>query len=400
MPFDNDNNDNYDNDDDNNIIGINGVYKINNIRPLGKGHYSQVYSGININNKSKVAIKVININKLSKDEYNFIKKETIIVKKLMESNNYHENIVKYYDIITTKMNIYIVMELCNNGSLNTILIKPLKKRYYTYYYSQILNGLVFLHNLGIIHSDIKPDNILLCHNYSTIKICDFGFSKLIDNKKNSKKEFKVSCGSPIYMAPEIINGDKCNDKIDLWASGLILYEMIYSEHPCSGLNNMDSISFVVNNILIKKKNNIDIDDEGIKILKKILNHSNRKRINIDEIINSNWLNNNYFNDLDIKFNFKLSNIFYESNRRSMSLSDINIFDDKIKSNSSHSECNSPKNKLIYSGFFDDTRNTERIDIYNKIDNDGYYSDIIFTSKNKKEDKDNSYNDDMIFTLDK
>ena len=98
--------------------------------------------------------------------------------------------------------------------------KPLKEKHAHRFLFQIASGLKYLYSKKIVHRDLKPQNILVAKNYQ-LKISDFGFAKF---QKSNLSE--TICGSPLYMAPEILTYKKYTDKADLWSVGIILYEML------------------------------------------------------------------------------------------------------------------------------------------------------------------------------
>ena len=115
----------------------------------------------------------------------------------------HPNIVKLYDLIvdTSYNNIYFVFDYFPKGDFAKFLDnKPLKEKYCKKYAKQLADGLRYLLDNNIIHRDLKPQNILVT-NELDIKITDFGFARKFDNGVL----FNTLCGSPMYMAPEIIN---------------------------------------------------------------------------------------------------------------------------------------------------------------------------------------------------
>lgn len=363
---------------DEEIVGTHAVYRINIRKSLGTGSFSTVYAGKNTKTNENVAIKKIFINKMSNIENSIIDKEIEVIKLLMKRGNSHCNIITYYDVIKTKLYVYIVMELCSDGTLSSLLIKPMKKKYYKFFFLQILSALYYLHNLGIVHGDIKPDNILLCDDYKTLKICDFGFSRII---KNSIAKIRVSCGSPIYMAPEMLGNAICDKSIDLWASGMILYELMYGYHPCRKIKDIKTIQYTMNNIKIEQEYNADIDNDDINMLKRILEIDNMKRITINNVINSEWLKNtNVFNTIT------LSDIFYVQNTKKSSKDKhkkIELCPNAEKHNiilktrdttCSHSD-NNIKNLL------------KKNDYVSHVNEYGYYSDFHVVNKNVKSSSD-------------
>jgi serine/threonine-protein kinase ULK/ATG1 len=149
----------------------------------------------------------------------------------MQKYNNNDNIIKLYDVLYSdkKDYLYMILEYCDCGDLyNFIKNNKLTEEQIKYYMNQLKNGLQYLRDNNIIHRDIKPKNILLTNNNKILKICDFGFAKSIIDDVSL---METLCGSPLYMAPEIINNKKYNIKSDLWSVGIILYEIIYNKHP-------------------------------------------------------------------------------------------------------------------------------------------------------------------------
>jgi len=253
---------------------------------LGNGSYSVVYGGINTKNNEKIAIKKISIENIDEVTKKLIENEIDMVRVLKKKN--HMNIVRYYDVIITPFIIYIVMEYCEQGTLASILIGPLKEKIIKYYFKQMIDGIRFLHSIGYVHQDIKPQNIMLTDNYRIIKIGDFGFCEKIKNIK-----YDLYRGSLLYMAPELIFTKKYDHRVDIWSAGIILYEMFYGVHPFSlKHDDIESVKFLMSreNPLIRPKYSKDspIDDNSMEILKKILTCQENRISGID-LIESEWL---------------------------------------------------------------------------------------------------------------
>ena len=210
-----------------------GSYKMNRDKSseLGRGSFSIVYVGINyldqdyIKKGDKVAIKIIKTNNLTKKALEILEDE-ISIMNLIKSNP-HPNIVQCFDIIRSQNEVFIIMEYCDSGDLMTIIKRPIKEKYAQFYFCQLANGLKYLDNHSIIHRDIKPKNILLTNNRRVLKIADFGLAKRISDISLNE----TICGSPLYMAPEIMNNSPYNNQTDLWSIGMILFEMLYGLHP-------------------------------------------------------------------------------------------------------------------------------------------------------------------------
>lgn len=155
---------------------------------------------------------------------NLLASEIQVLKNLKNS----ENILEVYDIYNTKNNTYIITELCDGGDLSKYISsrKSLPQEDAINLMNQIINGYNFMQNRGVIHRDLKPANIFIKNN--EIKIADFGFAmKQLECKKYSS----YNVGSPVYMPPEALNQNKYSFKSDIWALGVIFYEMLTGKTP-------------------------------------------------------------------------------------------------------------------------------------------------------------------------
>lgn len=262
---------------------------------LGRGSFSEVYKGIYIGINTKyikykdhVAIKIINTHKMNYKSLEIIEDEINIMN--MIKYNPHPNIVECYDVIRKQNSIYIIMEFCDSGDLRTLLRKPIKELYTQFFFSQLVNGLKFLDKHNIVHRDIKPRNILLTNQRRVLKIADFGFAK----RSNEASLYDTICGSPMYMAPEIMNKNKYNKQTDLWSIGIMLYEMLFGFHPyksCKSYNEIKSKNNENVEIEIPPKNTKNkISNECKSLLTKLLQKDAKKRITWKDFFNHPWLN--------------------------------------------------------------------------------------------------------------
>ena len=271
-------------------MNINGKYKLFKNKCIGKGSFSIVYLGKRLLDNIDIAIKEIDISryKTNKKILNNIENEIKILNTIKK--NPHPNIVNCLDVVKIKDKIYIIMEYCENGDLSSIIGKPIKELYAQFYFVQIASGLKYLFDNGIIHRDMKPKNILLTNRRKVLKITDFGFAKY--NYNNNF--FDTVCGSPLYMSPEIIKGEKYNNMSDLWSVGMILYEMLFGKHP---LNHCKTAKQLLNDV---KTNSIKIPPDNItnktlsheclSLLKMLLQKNFTKRITWTDFFNHPWIN--------------------------------------------------------------------------------------------------------------
>jgi len=201
---------------------------------IGSGSFATVYKGWNKNSKVIIAIKEIDYDAMTRKNQKLkehLSSEIRIMKKAK-----HRNIVRLHDVkfvaSTSEVEttyVYMVMEFCSEGDLAKHLENQPNRRLTEerarYFMRQLAAGLQFLRSLDIIHRDLKPHNLLLTRDRKgnlILKIADFGFAR----QTEAMSLVGTICGSPLYMAPEIIRLEQYTVKADLWSVGCILYEMV------------------------------------------------------------------------------------------------------------------------------------------------------------------------------
>ena len=253
--------------------GILSDYEIDSI--LGKGTFSTVKLATNIRTNEKIAIKILEKNKIKTTrDLNRINREINIAKNIN-----HLNIVQFFEIKEDLDKYYILMEYCENGELFDLILskKKLSEDEAAYYFYQLVNGLEYIHMNNIIHRDLKPENLLLTKN-NILKIIDFGLS----NYNPEDNLLSTPCGSPCYASPEMVSGKKYNGFTnDVWSLGIILYAMIYGYLPFENENNNDLLFRKIRECKVDyPKNNCVL---ALDLLKKILVRDFNERITIDGI---------------------------------------------------------------------------------------------------------------------
>ncbi|XP_054112999.2 serine/threonine-protein kinase ULK2 isoform X5 [Callithrix jacchus] len=199
---------------------------------VGHGAFAVVFRGRHRQKTDwEVAIKSINKKNLSKSQI-LLGKEIKILKELQ-----HENIVALYDVQELPNSVFLVMEYCNGGDLADYLqVKgTLSEDTIRVFLHQIAAAMRILHSKGIIHRDLKPQNILLSYvnrrkssvSGIRIKIADFGFARYL----HSNMMAATLCGSPMYMAPEVIMSQHYDAKADLWSIGTVIYQCLVGKPP-------------------------------------------------------------------------------------------------------------------------------------------------------------------------
>ncbi|KAK8124721.1 uncharacterized protein PG998_000480 [Apiospora kogelbergensis] len=190
---------------------------------LGKGAFGAVYKAIHWGTGEAVAVKQIKLVNLPKSELRMIEAEIDLLKNL-----HHDNIVKYVGFVKSVDCLNIVLEYCENGSLHSICkaYGKFPENLVGVYMTQVLQGLQYLHDQGVIHRDIKGANILTTKD-GKVKLADFGVST--STLSGPDKEAQV-VGTPYWMAPEIIELSGATPASDIWSLGCTVIELLQGNH--------------------------------------------------------------------------------------------------------------------------------------------------------------------------
>ena len=246
-------------------------------RTLGQGTFGKVKLGIYLPNKEKVAVKILEKERIiEKDDEIRVRREFDMLAKFN-----HPNVILVAEIFESSNSFYSVMEYCEGGELFNYIVKNqrLNEDEAAFFYYQLINGLEYIHSLGIVHRDLKPENLLLTNEH-ILKIIDFGLSNYF--KSQPDQELLITpCGSPCYASPEMVAGKKYNGfKIDIWATGIILYAMLCGYLPFEDKNNDDLFKKILE---CKVKYPSYVGEKSKDLIKKILVNDPEKRITIPEI---------------------------------------------------------------------------------------------------------------------
>lgn len=204
---------------------------------LGKGAFGSVYRALNWGTGETVAIKQIKLANLPKSELRVIMLEIDLLKNLD-----HPNIVKYHGFVNTPDTLNIILEYCENGSLHSISknFGRFPENLVGLYMSQTLHGLLYLHEQGVIHRDIKGANILTTKQ-GLVKLADFG----VASRTTGLHESSV-VGTPYWMAPEVIELTGATTASDIWSLGCTVIELLDGRPPYYNLQPMPALFRIVN----------------------------------------------------------------------------------------------------------------------------------------------------------
>ena len=190
---------------------------------VGTGTYATVHACVHRKSQRRRAVKIICLHKMDAADLEIVEEEINILRSL-----HHPFIVRLYHVFRNASRIYIVQELCRGGELFDSIVE--RKRYSEQDARQalraILEAVSYAHGHGIVHRDLKPENILLVED-GNVKLADFGMS----HRLLGLEPLHTVCGSPGYMAPEIVKAEDYDEKVDVWASGAILFCLLAGYQP-------------------------------------------------------------------------------------------------------------------------------------------------------------------------
>lgn len=257
---------------------------------LGTGSFAVVKRAINKNTGDVVAIKIIAKTTLSPEELETLTEEVDILEKID-----HMHIVKLYDIYETKDNLYMVMELLRGGELfdNIVQKGTYSEKEAAEVMRQILNAVEYLHKRGIVHRDLKPENLIYQEDperypKARVKITDFGLAKYLGHDESTGL-MKTACGTPGYVAPEILKGLEYTESIDIWSLGVILFILLCGYPPFA-----DEVPSVLYSKIRQGSYTFDspwwddISREAKSLVSRMLTVNAKKRITACQVVIHPW----------------------------------------------------------------------------------------------------------------
>ncbi|KAG3285775.1 serine/threonine-protein kinase 33 [Ictidomys tridecemlineatus] len=265
-------------------------------RILGQGSFGLVVEATDKETETKWAIKTVNKEKAGSSAVKLLEREVNILKSVN-----HKHIIHLEQVFETPKKMYLVMELCEDGELKAVLDRKghFSENETRWIIQSLASAIAYLHTKDIVHRDLKLENILVKSSFVdannemnlNIKVTDFGLAV----KKHGRAEamMQATCGTPIYMAPEVINAHDYSQQCDIWGIGVIMYYLLCGEAPF--LANSEETLFE----LIKKgelhfENPIwnSVSDCAKSVLKQLLKVDPAHRITAKELLDNQWLTGN------------------------------------------------------------------------------------------------------------
>uniref|UniRef100_A0A0E0NSZ3 Protein kinase domain-containing protein n=1 Tax=Oryza rufipogon TaxID=4529 RepID=A0A0E0NSZ3_ORYRU len=249
--------------------GGSGVRRVGDyvlVRQIGSGAYARVWLGKHRTRGTEVALKEIAVERLSSKLRESLLSEVDILRRIR-----HPNVIALHESIRDGGKIYLVLEYCRGGDLHSYLQQH--KR--------------MLRENNVVHRDLKPQNILLVANNenSLLKIADFGFAKFLEPSSLAE----TLCGSPLYMAPEVMQAQKYDAKADLWSVGIILYQLVTGSPPFTGDSQIQLLRNILNTREIRFPSDCDLSHGCIDLCRKLLRINSVERLTVEEFVNHPFL---------------------------------------------------------------------------------------------------------------
>eukprot|EP00826_Nyctotherus_ovalis_P004908 TRINITY_DN1108_c0_g1_i4.p1 TRINITY_DN1108_c0_g1~~TRINITY_DN1108_c0_g1_i4.p1 ORF type:complete len:484 (+),score=164.29 TRINITY_DN1108_c0_g1_i4:98-1549(+) len=245
---------------------------------VGKGAYAVVKEGLHISTNTPVAIKIYDKLKFSEPRRKKrLEQEMAILKKLD-----HRNIVKFFDYFQSAKHLHVVMEMVKGQSLRDYVkstpTKKLDEENAIKILKEIGLAIEYCHSNGVLHRDIKLDNILI-DKEGRVKVIDFGFSVDVGSQK-----LKTHCGTLSYMSPELVaKKEYLGAPADMWALGVVFYAMLFGKYPFSGKSDSELIAKI-------KEDNLKVGDEVSQrtqtLVRKFFELDPDKRLTAKELLSS------------------------------------------------------------------------------------------------------------------
>ncbi|XP_034488775.1 mitogen-activated protein kinase kinase kinase 4 isoform X1 [Drosophila innubila] len=254
---------------------------------IGQGRFGKVYTAVNNNTGELMAMKEIAIQPGETRALKNVAEELKILEGIK-----HKNLVRYYGIEVHREELLIFMELCSEGTLESLveltggLPEALSRRFT----AQLLSGVAELHKHGIVHRDIKTANIFLVDGSNSLKLGDFGSAVKIQAHTTVPGELQGYVGTQAYMAPEVFtktNSDGHGRAADIWSVGCVVVEMASGKRPWAQFDSNFQIMFKVG-MGEKPQAPESLSQEGHEFIDNCLQHDPKMRMAAIELLEQNF----------------------------------------------------------------------------------------------------------------
>ncbi|KYQ94367.1 putative protein serine/threonine kinase [Tieghemostelium lacteum] len=268
-------------------------------KELGRGAFSVVKEGTRKTNNEKVALKYIEKKFVKKKHIEQLRREIDIMKKVS-----HKNVLALKEIFESDSHLTLVMELVTGGELFYKIVErgSFTEKDARNVVRQVCEGVEYLHSQGIAHRDLKPENLLCSGDGEdmVIKIADFGLSKIF----GGGEALETSCGTPDYVAPEVLTGGSYDNAVDMWSIGVITYILLCGFPPFYASSQ---------NLLFEKILTADYDfpepewthvsENAKNFIKKLIVKDPDQRLTAKKCLEDAWITGEEINQSDLHSHF-------------------------------------------------------------------------------------------------
>jgi calcium/calmodulin-dependent protein kinase I len=263
---------------------------------IGKGGFSVVYKAVRKSPHGEFAVKCIKKKMVEGDDIKLLRREIQIMKKLN-----HPNILKLYEVYEDDEQFYLVMELVKGKELFDKIVERgmYSERDAANIILQVVSAVRYLHENGIAHRDLKPENLLSAgeEENEIVKIADFGFSKSFADEG---EKLMTSCGSPGYVAPEILTAESYDKSVDMWSVGVIIY-ILLSGYPPFYADSAPALFKKIMDVKYDFDDSVwdDISDSAKDLIRNLLVKDPSKRYTASQCLDHAWVRGSAANERQI-----------------------------------------------------------------------------------------------------